>query len=185
MAQGQATRAALSLRNTDDVQGAFREIKRWGDRLPIGATGFHVIQVANAQTINAGTSAKINFDTVVVKRDKERWKQGAGVAQSLYTVPPGLSGIYVIATDVFWGVPLDVLLTIQVNGVSVVQSSRVTGGATADRASLCYPQPLEDGDVISVLVNNLSGANLTIGLVSESAFAPNLPFLAAWRISLL
>lgn len=186
MAQGQTTRNNLSLRNTEDVQGAFREIKRWGDRLPLGSAGFHVYSTVNQGPLATGSNTSLNFNTTLTisgySQDKERWKPSGTV--NSFTVPPGLSGVYVMAAAEYHSnVVANMFLSINVNGVAV--SAAQYGPVAVDVAVANTVYPLHEQDVLTVNLLNASGANQTVTAGGGVVNVPLRPFFSAWRISLL
>lgn len=188
MAQGQTTRNNMSLRNLDDVPGSLREIKRWGDRLPIGATGFHVFSTANQNVANGGAQAKLNFDSVAGPtqrpRDFERWKP-RGVVTNTFTVPPGLSGMYVVSAGIYYAASIGAIyLAIAVNNIAVIADSGPN--AVVDRRFCTGTAYMEEGDTIYAGVVNLSATNpIVVTAYPGDVNTPMVPFLSAWRISLL
>lgn len=161
-----------------------REIKRWGDRLPLGSAGFHVYATAN-QIINAGATALVNFDSTATigsyKLDRERWKP-PGTVNTLI-VPPGLSGVYVMNYAGYHAAAASVFTTINVNGVGAGQPLIV--GLAEDRSACFATYILRERDVLSVSFFNNSGGNLTQTVVAGNTVNPYMPFFSAWRISLL
>lgn len=186
MAQGQTTRNNMSLRNPEDVPGSLREIKRWADRLPLGATGFSVYSDANQNVANGGAQAKLNFNLTAGttrKRDFERWK-APGVITT-FTVPPGLSGIYVLSAGIYYAANIgDIYLAIAVNNIAVIADSGPQ--AVVNRRFCTGLAYLEEGDTIYAGVVNLSATNpIVITAYAGDINTPVVPFLSAWRISLL
>lgn len=176
MAQGQTTRNNLSLRNTEDVQGAFREVKRWADRLPLGAAGFLAWDNAN-QGVGAGAAPTCRLNTLL--QNRERWR----LTDNSFKVPPGLSGVYVLNTMLYWAVgAVAISVSIAVNGVAVVQVVDPTAQLSNNCAATVL---LQEDDVITVQISNDSAGTITITSFSGGSFTPKVPFLSAWRISLL
>lgn len=184
MAQGQTTRNNLSMRNPADIEGSLREIKRWADRIPIGSSGFHAYSTTN-QVIGAGAGANLTFDTMV--RNKEGWKP-PGATFTSFVVPRGLSGVYSLNAEAYWGpgsFPA-VLLIIQVNGLSIVNSPNWgAAGAAAEEVAVAITYPLKERDIITLRVLNASGIGVTSTNFTGNVNLPPSPFLSAWRISLL
>lgn len=185
MAQGQTTRNNLSLRNSDDVPGSLREIKRWADRLPIGSAGFHVYSTVNQGPLGAGTNTSLNFNSTLRIRtqfqDKERWKAPGTI--SSFIVPPGLSGVYVMNATEYHVNVVAMFLTINVNGIAV--SPGEYGATPADVGKATATYPLYEGDILTVNLFNASGAGQTVTAGGGTINIPVRPFFSAWRISLL
>lgn len=179
MAQGQTTRNNLSMRNPDDVGSSLREIKRWADRLPLAAAGFHARTLGEG--IGAGVGASLTFS--IADLDKERWKSKAG-NQTTFTVPPGLSGVYVLNAAVWWNANVaDIHLMILVNNVAVGVNHHAT--TATDRATCSATVSLQDGDVLALRVLNASAGVITITNYAGDVNKPVFSFFNAWRISLL
>lgn len=151
MAQGQTTRNNLSLRNTEDVQAAFREIKRWGDRLPLASAGFRVQHATTTQNLPANTLTAIDFITVA--QNRERWISQVS-PYNIFYVPPGLSGLYLLIFDCVISVAdLNCRAQIHVNGIRVTVEPMTNQFTTTMGVEW-----LSEGDFISACVHNFNPA---------------------------
>ena len=179
MAQGQTTRNVLPISDATDTETALREVKRWADRLPLGAAGFQVYSTSN-QVIPAGILSAISMGLVVY--NKEKWLDPSNTAQ--FIVPTGLSGVYALHGEAYWAVNVSpVFVIIQVNGLSIAQGVVVAGNTDRNCATAVWP--LKERDIVNLAVFNVTAAPITVTAAGGDTVSYHLPFLSAWRISLL
>jgi hypothetical protein len=179
MARGINLRAALRL--PSGWPQARVVLERWGSALPLGAAGFHLSRATNGSSIVTGATALIPW-SVVLDDAETWWPNGAGSASTLI-VPRSLSGLYALETHVAVGAAAaNWSIAIQVNGVAVAASDRAS---TEVRRTASTLVPLNDGDELTVALDNASGSALVPTFVAATPTTPRAPFFRGYRVSLL
>ena len=157
-----------------------RQLMRWANGLPFGRAGFHVTRTTDDAAIANAAAGTITFNNLV--DDAENWWAPGASTQQTFTVPAGLSGVYHLESLVYAGGFASFWqLVLSVNGAAVTRSGSSNDGFRAISATV----PLNDGDTISVILVNFSGGAITPTAIAAGALEAAVPYLIAYRISLL
>ncbi len=157
------------------------EVEHWGKYEE--RCGFELWRSVNAPLIAAAGIATITFNTI--DYDSGGWfTQGSSLVNIV--VPPGKDGIYTASCNSYFGAPLAgggfLLAGIRRNGAAIGSNQAVPPNMDRIFVNIAGFR-VEAGDIISMYINNSTGAGVTPTSYAGDPSSPRLLAMTMYRLS--